>query len=118
MDDSLEGLAVSISKDDGKTWSKPDQLFRAGRHHPQMIRMPNNDLVMTLIRRVDFREGQLASYRRGCDALISKDNGLTWNVDQMYVLDDFAFCNGDNWVNARCGHQCSIGLEDGSVLTS
>ena len=30
--------------------------------------------------------GRLASYRRGCDAVISHDNGRSWDVDRMYVL--------------------------------
>ena len=39
-DDSLEGTAISISKDDGKTWSDLQFLFEAGRHHANLQRMP------------------------------------------------------------------------------
>ena len=117
-DDSLEGTAVSISKDDGETWSPMQRLFDAGRHHANLIRLSNGDLVMTLIRRVDIRDGKLASYRRGCDAVVSRDNGLTWDVDHMITLDDFPYCEGENWVHSECGHLFSIALEDDSVLTA
>jgi len=39
-DDSLEGTAISISKDDGKTWSDMQILFDAGRHHANLQRLP------------------------------------------------------------------------------
>ena len=68
---SLEGTAISISKDDGKTWSDMDILFYAGRHHANLQRMPNGDLVCTTNVRTDCddTEHKLASYRRGCDAV-------------------------------------------------
>ena len=115
--DSLEGTAISISRDDGKTWSPLNFLFDAGRHHGNLFRLPNDDLVLTVIRRVDVRDGNLATYQRGCDAIVSSDNGLTWDVDRMYVLDEFPYCESDNWVDGQCGHLASIPLDDGSVLT-
>jgi hypothetical protein len=73
--------------------------------------------VMTVIRRIDIREGKFAGYRRGCDAVVSRDNGLTWDVDRMYILDDFAYLQDKNWKYGRCGHLCSILLDDGFILT-
>ncbi|MSR65568.1 MAG: hypothetical protein EXS18_07300 [Verrucomicrobiae bacterium] len=72
----------------------------------------------TVIRRVDYRGGALASYRRGCDAVISRDNGQTWDVDHLYVLDDYPMCEGERWINGKCGHHCSALAPDASVLTS
>ncbi|MBI3921366.1 MAG: hypothetical protein HY318_08120 [Armatimonadetes bacterium] len=117
--DNLCGTAVSISKDEGKTWSPLQVLFAAGRMHGNLVRLPNNSLVLTVIRRIDVRGGRFASYRRGCDAFISHDHGLTWNLDRMYILDDFAYINGKSWASPpACGHLYSIAPDDGSVLTT
>ena len=89
FEDGLDGTAVSISKDDGVTWSPYQKIFEGGRHHATLICMPSGDLVMVVIRRNDFRDGQLVSYRRGCDAIVSHDHGETWDVEHMIVLDDF-----------------------------
>ena len=116
--DNFEGTAVSISKDNGESWSPLKQVFGPGRHHANLIRLPNDDLAMTVIRRMDFREDRLASYRRGCDALISHDNGETWDVNRMYILDEFSAIGYGVWYKAACGHLFSISLDDGSILTT
>ena len=116
-DDNLEGTAVSISKDDGVTWSPYQEIFDGGRHHATLMCMPNGDLVMVIIRRVDFRDGKLVSYRRGCDAVISHDHGETWDIEHMIVLDDFLFCDDERWIPGLCGHLSSTLLPDGSILT-
>ena len=117
FEDSLEGTAVSISRDDGVTWSPYRMVFDSGRHHATLMCMPNGDLVMVVIRRVDFRDGKLASYRRGCDAVVSHDHGETWDIEHMIVLDDFLFCDDERWVRGLCGHLSSTLLPDGSILT-
>ncbi len=130
--DSLMGTAVSVSKDDGKTWSPLNHLFAAGRHHCCLVRLPNNDLVVTLIRRLDIRDEQLVSYQVGCEAVVSRDNGLTWDVDHMYILDEFSAMGGPEkwsptrdmpdgplWYNSESvGHKFSISLDDGRILTT
>lgn len=117
-DDSLEGTAISISRDDGKTWSDLNILFDAGRHHANLQRLPNGDLVCTLIVRDDIQDGQLVSHRRGCDALISKDHGKTWNLDRRCELDCFEFLREDGyWVDGRCGHIGAVALNDGYLLS-
>ncbi len=117
-DDSLEGTAISISKDDGKTWSDMDILFDAGRHHGNLLLMPNGDIVLTMIVRDDVRNRELVTHNRGCDAILSHDNGLTWHLDERYVLDEWPFYDPDKWYNGECGHLYSICLDDGSVLTT
>lgn len=118
-DDSLEGTAVSISKDDGKTWSPAQVLFEAGRHHADLLRLPNGDLLMTLIVRNDVAPGELrnASSRRGCEAVLSRDNGLTWDVEHRYIVDSFDYLDPEHWFDGKCGHLSSCLLDDGSVLT-
>jgi hypothetical protein len=118
-DDSLEGTAVSISRDDGKTWSPMQFLFDAGRHHANLQRLPGGDLVMTLVVRDDIRDGKLASHRRGCDALVSRDNGLSWGLDRRYELDVFDYSRPDGyWVDGQCGHVGAVTLDDGSVISA
>ena len=34
--DNLEGTAITVSKDDGKSWSALNILFHAGRHHANL----------------------------------------------------------------------------------
>ena len=115
--DPLEGIAVSISKDDGETWSPMQFLWDAGRHHPYLILMPDGDIVMTLIVRQDIVDGQLASYDRGCEAVLSKDNGRTWDLGGEYILDGFAHLDKENWLEVVTGHQYSTLLDDGRILT-
>ena len=85
--------------------------------HTHLISMPNGDLVMTYIVRQDMENGQLASYRRGCEAVISHDHGLTWDLVHRYFLDDFEFGDGTPYALA-CGHLFSTLLDDGSILTT
>ena len=118
FDDSLCGTAVVISQDDGKTWTQANILFDAGRHHAHLLTLPDGRIVMTMTVRVDVRNGELASYRRGCDALISTDNGLTWNLDRRVVLDEYAFFDGRKWFNGECGHLYSVLLDNEQILTA
>lgn len=118
-DDSLEGTAISISRDDGKTWSEMRFLFQAGRHHANLQRLPDGALVCTLIVCDDIQDGKLASHRRGCDALISRDHGKTWNLDHRFELDRFDFLRQDGyWVDGMCGHIGSVALPDGHLISA
>lgn len=115
--DNLCGTAISISKDEGKTWSAPQVLYESGRQHGHLLRMPNGVIVLTHIMRQDVQGGRLASYRRGCGAIISRDNGQTWDMGHRYLLDDFEFADGTPWA-ITCGHLYSTLLDDGHILTA
>ncbi|MFH0965822.1 MAG: sialidase family protein [Planctomycetota bacterium] len=126
-DDNLEGTSVSVSKDDGKTWSKMNFLFYAGRHHANLQRLPSGDLVCTMVVRVDVQHGDLAAPppggwlttpRRGCDAVVSRDNGATWDVTRRYELDRFEYLRSDYWPDGKCGHIGASPLPDGSVISA
>ena len=47
--DHYSGLGVSLSKDDGRTWTELNVLFDYGRHHACMVLMPNGNIVMTYV---------------------------------------------------------------------
>ena len=115
--DNLEGTAVSISKDNGKTWSDVQVLFEGGCMHAHLLLMPNGDIVLTHILRQHVQGGRLASYRRGCGSVISRDNGLSWDMAHRYLLDDFEFADGTSWALA-CGHLSSALLDNGHILTA
>ena len=77
---------------------------------------------MTMIVREDIQFGDgLASEQRGEDALISHDNGLTWNLDHRITIDSF---NHDTPTPSQqlapgvCGHIATTVLKDGTVLTA
>jgi hypothetical protein len=86
--------------------------------------LPNGDLVCALVVRDDIQEGNLhdgllTSRRRGCDALISKDHGQTWDLDRRYELDRFDYMRPDGyWVDGMCGHIGAAALADGRVISA
>ena len=41
-----------------------------------------------IVVRHDLQNGQRVSYRKGCEAIISHDNGLTWDLSRKYILDE------------------------------
>jgi len=116
-EDNYTGTGVSISKDDGATWSPIRIIHQAGRQHAHLLCMPDGTLVMTYIMRMNLENGRLVSYKRGCCALLSYDNGLTWDMDHEYLMHFFDYSDGSP-IGYSCGHVYSTLLDDGSILTS
>ncbi|MBM3755574.1 MAG: exo-alpha-sialidase [Acidobacteria bacterium] len=117
QNDNLEGIALSLSKDDGQTWSPLNMLYRGGRMHANLLRLPNGHLVMTYIVRQDYEGTERVGYRRGCEAIVSRDHGQTWNLRERYVLDEFEYSDGTP-LSLACGHLSSTLLPDGRILTT
>ena len=115
-EDNYSGTGVSISKDDGATWSPVHILHEGGRHHAHLLCMPDGTLVMTYGQRLDLVEGRLVSYRRGCGALLSHDNGLTWDLEHEALINSFDHADGSP-TGYSVGHTYSTLLDDGAVLT-
>ncbi len=71
-----------------------------------------------MIVRDDWRDGHLAGHMRGCDAVVSYDNGVSWNLDERIILDEFEYLDPGYWVDGQCGHIGSAVLDDGFILTA
>ena len=117
--DHYGGLAVSISKDEGKSWSDLKPLYEWGRHHPSLVRMTNGDIVMTYVVRLGYPATHEGFPQFGVEAIVSHDNGQTWDKEHRYVLA--------TWVGNITGATawfCSVQststvlLPDGMLLTA
>jgi hypothetical protein len=118
--DHAEGLGVSISKDNGRTWSAVEWLYEWGRHHPAMILMPNGDIVMTYVVRRGYTADKDGFPRFGIEAITSRDHGRTWDLDHRYILHSWTGKRkGDDthwWPSSQA--TSSVPLADGSILTA
>lgn len=117
--DHHEGLAVSISKDDGKTWSPYNRLYEWGRHHPSLVMMPDGMLVMTYVARKGYKDSADGFPQFGIEAIVSRDNGQTWDLDHRYVLHWWkGNRTGPNGWWASCQATSTVLLPDGALLTA
>jgi hypothetical protein len=117
--DQYDGFAISISKDQGRTWSPPNMLYEWGRHHPSLLVLPDGRIVLTYIVRVGYPFTAEGYPQFGVEAVISNDNGQTWDMDHRYILDKWEgnIRGDDGWY---CGVQSSssVMLPDGTLLTT
>jgi len=115
--DHYSGLAWCISQDDGKTWSEANILYRYGRHHPSMVVLPNDDIVMTYVVRKGYPKHPSGHDRYGIEAVVSHDHGRTWEA-QPYILHHWAANRTDRyawWASSQC--TSTVLLPDGDILT-
>lgn len=84
--DHYEGLGVSISKDDGKTWSEVKALYDYGRHHACMVVIPTGEIVMTYVVRRGYPSDVEGFPQFGIEAMVSRDNGQSWDTHHRLVL--------------------------------
>lgn len=117
--DHYEGLGVSISKDNGKSWSKITELYAWGHHHPCMVVLPNNDIVMTYVVRKGYPETDDGYPQFGIEAIVSHDNGQTWDLDHRYILSCWkGIRKGPNAWFSSSQATSTVLLPDGSLLTA
>lgn len=117
--DHYEGLGISISTDQGRSWSEVTPLYAWGRHHPSLLLLPNHDLLMTYVVRRGYVDTPDGFLQFGIEAVLSHDHGRSWDLDHRYVLH--------SWASQRRGAECwwpssqatsSVLLPDGSILTA
>ncbi len=112
------GLAVSISKDNGKTWSDLNRLYEWGRHHPCMVVMPNGDIVMTYVVRLGYTAAADGLPQFGVEAVVSRDNGKTWDLDHKFLLASWkGNRTGENAWWASSQSTSTVILPGGDLLT-
>ncbi len=117
--DNYDGLGVSISKDNGETWSAPAMLYDWGRHHPSMVLTPNGDIVMTYVVRKGYPETTDGYLQFGVEAVVSHDNGQTWDLDHRYILNRWkAIKRGPHAWSCFSQMTSTVLLPDGSLLTA
>jgi len=117
--DHYGGLGVSISKDNGNTWSKLNMLYEWGRHHASMVLLPNHDIVMTYVVRKGYVDTPDGFPQFGIEAVVSRDHGQTWDLDHRYLLHTWAGKRkGANawWPSSQA--TSTMLLPDGSMLTA
>ncbi len=120
LNDNYGGVGVSISKDNGVTWSKVKMLYQWGRHHASLVCMPNGDIVMCYLVRKGYRFTPDGRPRFGIEAIVSRDNGKTWDLDHKYILTQWDWPYKSPLISAwggPCGTS-SVVLPDGSILTT
>ncbi len=117
--DHLEGLGISISTDDGRTWSVVKKLYDYGRHHPSLVLMPNQDIVMTYVVRLGYVDDQNGFPQFGIEAVVSHDHGVTWDLDHRYLLHVWSGKRKGKtywWPSSQA--TSSTLLADGAILTA
>ena len=129
--DNWNGLAVSVSRDDGKTWSALNHLYAWGRQHPCMVVRPNGEIVMSYVVRRGYTDDAQGFPRFGVEAVVSRDQGRSWDLDHKYILASWSGTirrEGRDvetdrkydwdWLWANPQATTSLLLPDGSILTA
>lgn len=118
-DDQYSGLATSVSSDDGRNWSEVNHLYEWGRHHPSLVAMPDGEIVLCYVVRKGYVAGKDGLARFGIEAVVSRDQGRSWDLDHKYLLaSNSSVMKGtrENWGSPQS--TSSVLLPNGEVLTA
>jgi len=119
--DEYSGLGVSISSDNGSTWTSLNELYDWGRHHASMVQLSNGDIVMSYVVRQGYTRSQDGFPRYGIEAVVSRDNGQTWDLDHRYILSAWKGQINDGILgheyHGGCASTSSVLLPDDFILT-
>ena len=117
--DHYEGLGICRSKDDGKTWSQVDRLYDYGRHHPCLVLLPNDNILMTYVVRLGYPRDAEGFPQFGIEAVLSRDHGASWDLPHRFVLAKWSGNRtGANewWPSSQA--TSTVLLPDGYLLTA
>ena len=117
--DHYSGLGVSISSDNGLTWSELNMLYEWGRHHPSMVVLPDGDIVMSYVVRLGYTDAPDGYPQYGVEAVVSHDHGKTWDLDHRYLLSVWkGRITGPLKCYGACQSSSTVLLPDGEMLTA
>ena len=117
--DHYEGLGISISRDDGRTWSAVTKLYDYGRHHPSLVLMRNQDIVMTYVVRLGYVNDKEGFPQFGIEAVVSHDHGASWDLDHRYLLHVWSGKRkGESYWWPSSQATSSTRSRDGSITTA
>ena len=94
-------IFLAFSKDDGRTWSKPDQVTGRAEHPADLLVLSNGNLLMSYgVRHQPY----------GVQAMLSRDEGASWERKKKILLA----WDGDH---GDLGYPVSIQRADGKIVT-
>ena len=107
FNDHWRRIRLARSMDDGMTWTDHQVHFRYGKVHTEMITLRNGDILLTYAARMGELEGKMY---HGIEAVLSHDNGKTWDWDKRFILF--------RWAMHQSMHSpVSLELSDGRIMT-
>ena len=117
--DHFSGLGISVSGNNGQSWSELNILYAWGRHMSSMVTLDNGDIVLTHVAREGYVRTEDGYPQFGIEAVISCDKGRTWDLDHRYLL---AVWKGNRkgakqW-QASPQRTATVLLPDGSLVTA
>lgn len=118
--DHYEGLGVSLSMDDGYTWTEVRILYAYGRHHPCMVLLPGGGIVMTYVVRLGYPRDENGFPQFGIEAIVSHDHGESWDLPHRLILARWSGnrkgCENEWWPSSQA--TSTVLLPDAFLLTA
>ena len=117
--DHTEGLGISISTDDGRTWSAVRKLYDWGRHHPSLILLPGGEIVMTYVVRKGYVNTPDGFPQFGIEAVVvgTMAKPGTWTTN-TYCTTGLGISKEAELRGIRSQATSTVRLPDGFLLTA